>query len=98
MAWYNESQLVGARHADYTLIEVHLLDEERPRLSSSKVRQLTKRRHVNTSLEDDEDMISIVIRDLLCILANIKTSRTMRASQPNASDLVRVDVAQSLPM
>jgi hypothetical protein len=40
----------------------------------------------------------IVIRHLFRLLTNIKTCRTVRTPQPNAPDLVAVDITERLPV
>ena len=47
---------------------------------------------------DQITMCRIVIRDLLRLLTDVKPRRAMRAPQPDPSDLIGVDITQSIPV
>lgn len=82
-------------------------------MSRRQVRHLPKDTHVHPRLEHDKHcevssvspplgstrtMRRIMVSDLFRFLANVEPCGTVRATEPDAPDLVRVDVAQCLSM
>lgn len=80
----------------YGLAEVHLLVEQGLGMRRGEVSQLAEASHVDPRLEHDKDVRDVVVRDLLRVGAHVESGRAVRAPQPDAADLVAVDVAQRL--